>query len=182
MILTALARSRKTQMTVESMSARARITDAVKRELDGHGHDDPEIWKFLPPPRGTFGELTSSREIAQAASDIQRAWHGAKAVEQDPKKDRGEAECIAACKINRSWALFSQDHKAVEEAPKWGLYLYGLPELLMLLAAEGRCQPASAWRIYTEIAGAIPALVCQRWPINDESERLFSACYAVLTG
>jgi hypothetical protein len=181
MILTALVEANRTQMLVQSMSGRARIMAAVAGELRGHSRRVAGLTSTMPPPNGTFGQLVTNRQIAQTASVLQRAWHGSKAIEANPRKDRGEAECLAACKLNRNWALISQDHRAVLEAPKWGIYLYGLPELLMLFAAEGRLLPASAWKIYADIAGGEVALVCQRWPVDDASKGLFTECYEVLT-
>jgi len=181
MILTAIVGANRTQMLVQSMSGRARIPDAVAGELRGHSRGEPALTSVMPPPNGSFGQLVKDRQIAQTAHTLQRAWRGAKAISANPKIDRGEAECLAACKVNRNWALFSQDHRAVLEAPKWGIYLYGLPELLMFFAAEGRCLPASAWKIYAGIAGAEVALVCQHWPVDSSSEATFTQCFAVLT-
>jgi hypothetical protein len=181
MILTAVVEANRTQLLTDSMADRARIPDAVAGELRGHSRDIPALTSVMPPPNGSFGQAVRDREVARVASTLQRAWHGSKAIEAEPKKDRGEAECLAACKMNRDWALFSQDHRAVREAPKWGIYLYGLPELLMLFAAEGRCLPESAWMIYAAIAAAEVALVCQQWPLDSSSEAMFARCYAVLT-
>lgn len=164
------------------MQTRARIPERVAGEMRGHARGDPEIEKLLPPPNNSFGQLVKvDRQIAQIAYDLQRTWHGAAAIADDPQKDRGEAECLATCIVNRAWALFSQDHLAVEYAPKYSLYLYGLPELLMLFAAEGRLLPPSAWKVYADIANGNPGLVCQRWPVEADTEALFADCYEVLT-
>ncbi len=179
MILTGLARANRAQLVTTSMSQRARITLRVKGELTGHSRGDARIAALLPPPLGNFGQLVNGREIAEMASDIQRSWHGKKVVEQEPQIDRGEAECLAACKLN-GWPLFSQDRRAVGRARLLGIPLYGLPELLMLFAGEGQMLAVSAWKIYADIATATPALTCRGWPVDEGSEALFAECSAVL--
>lgn len=185
MILTALVRANKAQMLVESMAPRAKIAWRVGGELRGHARGDPAISAVIPPLAGgprpvrAFGEMiVLTRHETKLAADFQHAWHGQDAIDADPHKDRGEAECLAIC-ITRGWPLMSQDHKAVETGAKRGVKVYGLPELLMLFAAEGRCMPASAWTIYSQIA-ANPTLVAQGWECSDEVEELFGRCCGLM--
>lgn len=182
MVLTALVRANKTQMLTESMALRAKVAWRVGGELRGHARGDVAISAVIPPAPGTprpvraFGEMIRlTRSEVQLASDFQRAWHGQGAIDADPYKDRGEAESLAIC-ITRGWPLMSQDHRAVSVGSKRGVNVYGLPELLMLFAAEGRCLPANAWTIYKAIAGANPWLTAQGWECRHEIKALFGEC------
>lgn len=187
MILTSLVRANKTQMLVASMKARARMPGRVAGELRGHSHSNPEITKVLPPPADgrslgatSFGETVAlTREEAQRAADLQRAWHGQTVIDARPDTDRGEAECLAVCE-RRGWPLMSQDHRAVSAGSRRGVGVFGLPELLMLFAAEGRCLPTSAWTIYAAIAESNERLVAQGWICDDKTERIFHECCAIL--
>lgn len=187
MILTSLVRANKAQMLVDSMKARARMPTRVAGELRGHSHSNGEISKVVPPPpdggspgSASFGETVRlTRDEAQRAADLQRAWHGREAIDAKPDTDRGEAECIAVCE-RRGWPLISQDHRAVSAGSRRGVAVFGLPELLMLFAAEGRCLPSSAWKIYADIADSNERLVAQGWVCDDEAERMFHQCCDIL--
>lgn len=188
MILTALVTANRAQMLVESMAGRARIVPRVGGELRGRSRGNPAVAALIPPQPGqlrtkaSFGEMvTLTRAEAIRAADLQRAWNGKAVIDADEKKDRGEAECVAVA-IERKWLVVSQDHHAV--GPPWNRrqFVFGLPELLMLFAAEGRCLGASAWAIYDSIASANVALVAQDWPCDSTSETTFAKCCEVMSG
>ncbi len=188
MILTALVRANRTQLLLESMARRARIVPRVAGELRGHSRGNSAIAAVIPPPPGaprskaSFGELvTLTREEALKAADFQRAWNGQAVIDADPHRDRGEAEALAVC-IARRWPLLSQDHHAVGPSQKRRQFVLGIPELLMVLAAEGRCLAESAWRIYFNIASTNEKLVAQGWPCDDDSARTFAECCDVMSG
>jgi hypothetical protein len=186
MILTALVAANKTQLLFESMAQRARIVPRVAGELRGHARDNVAISAVIPPPPGTartrasFGEVVQMTHAeAHRAADFQRAWNGQAVIDANPKKDRGEAECVAVC-MERMWLLVSQDHHAVGPPQKRRQFVFGFPELLMLFAAEGRCLATNAWLIYRAIADANERLVAQDWPCNEASDRTFAACCEVM--
>lgn len=188
MILTGLVQANRTQLLFESMATRARIVPRVAGELRGHARGNAAIAAVIPPPAGTprartsFGEMvTLTREEAQKASDFQRAWNGQAVIAADARTDRGEAECVAVC-MERKWPLISQDHHAVGPPERRRQFVFGLPELLMLFAAENRCLSTSAWAIYQAIVDATVELTCQYWPCDDESKRTFADCCEVMAG
>jgi hypothetical protein len=182
MIVTALVGANRTQLLRESMASRARVTERIAGELRGRSRSLPALANVVPPPPGTvpfrhsFGATVEmTRDEAQLASDLQRAWYGQAVIDENPKKDRGEAELIAVC-LKRGWPLVSQDHNAVFSGAKRRVPVFGLPELLMLFATEGRCLPDSAWRIYAGIAGTTVELVAQGWDLTSANETLFFDC------
>ncbi len=184
MILTALVQANRTQLLIESMAQRARIVPRVAGELRGHCNWLPSVAAVMPPPVGaprprrSFGEMVQlTHAEAQRAADLQRAWNGKAVIDADPRRDRGEAECVAVCEA-RNWLLASQDHHAVGAPGQRRQFVFGLPELLMLFAAEDRCLPENAWAIYRAIAEANVKLVAQDWPCDEKSKTTFAACCA----
>lgn len=184
MILTALVEANRSQLLIELMAERARIVPRVAGELRGHCRRMPNLAAVMPPPAGalrpkrSFGESVQlSHAEAQRAADLQRAWNSKAVIDANPRCDRGEAECVAVCE-ERKWLLASQDHHAVGPPERRRQFVFGLPELLMLFAAEDRCLSTNAWNIYRTIAEGNIKLVAQHWPCNEESETLFAACCA----
>jgi hypothetical protein len=180
MIVTGLVAANKTDMLLGSMSSRARIVPAVAKELRGHSRKIPNLYPLIPQAgsasRRSLGQLVDlTREEAQQASAYQRAWNSLAVIEERPWKDRGEAEALAVAEA-RGWSVLSHDHDAVGPKGWRRAYVLGIPELLMLFAAEGRCLGPSAWRIYSNMIAAAPELTCQGWNDDPASERLFVEC------
>lgn len=172
MILTSLVRANRTQLLCESMGARARMPERVFGELRGHARETPEITQVVPP---AFGQsLKLDRAATQRASVQQRAWNSDAEIQANPHKDRGEAECLELCK-EHGWPLMTQDHKAVRTGSRRGVAVFGMPELLMVMVAEGRLLAVSAWKIYEVVrAGGLPK--ADGWPLTDEGRDRFMRC------
>ena len=179
MVLTALVRANRTQILVESMRSRARMPRRVCGELRGHAEDNPEILKVTES--AGFGQcLSLDRDAAQRASDQQRAWHSAAAIEANAKLDRGEAECLELCQAN-GWPLLSHDKRARTTGHDRGIVVLGVPDLLMLLVAEGRLLDENAWLVYGRVlaTGLRPA---KGWPLSADARESFLRCCDVMSG
>jgi hypothetical protein len=184
MIITGLVAANKTDMLLASMAARARIVPAVAKELRWHARRIPELQPLIPQPGAgssrTLGQqIDLTREEALQAFAYQRAWNSLAVIDARPGKDRGEAEALAVADA-RGWSMLSHDHDAVGPKGWRSPHVLGIPELLMLFAAEGRCLGTSAWRIYCALIAETPELTCQGWSDDIECERIFSECCGLM--
>jgi hypothetical protein len=135
----------------------------------------------MPP---TFGQSTKlEREGAQRASDRQRAWWGKETIMADPKRDRGEAECLELCQ-QHGWPLVSHDARARKAGRKQDTPVLTIVDVLMVLVARGEMLATSAWKTYVDLVGDDKVdnmLVCGDWPITAETEATFLACCRAMT-
>lgn len=180
MALSWLARARKWEMVQRAFGTRAKIPDRVRGELAGWSRSYPEISNLMPP---TFGQsIKLDRAGAQRASDRQRAWLGKETILADPKRDRGEAECLELCQ-QRGWPLVSHDARARRDGERQGTPVLTLVEVLMVLVSRGEMLAASAWRAYVGLVGPdkrTDMLECRDWPITPEAEAAFDGCCSAL--
>lgn len=176
MILSWLARARKWEMVQRAFGDRARMPDRVRGELVGWSRSHDEIANLMPPK---FGQSISlDRAGAQRASDRQRAWLGKETIQADPRRDRGEAECLELCQQHH-WPLVSHDGRARGDGRRQGTPVLTIVDVLMVLVARGEMLAASAWKTYVGLVGddkEDQMLECGDWPCSEESEETFMAC------
>ncbi len=98
---------------------RAHLPPAVYRELDGHLRGRGSRGTLLSAPR-FFRVQPITDAMADRVLDRQRRWRGRDAVEADPRRDRGEAECLEVCRT-QGLPLLSHDHNAIRDARRDGV-------------------------------------------------------------
>ena len=172
MVPTSLAQANKTQMLRAAFGARAHIPDRVRGEIMGHAEGDARIRALFDP--NWFAELHRlDRTGAQRAYDRQVGWRGPGAITADPSKDRGEAECHELAFQHPGWVVVSHDSNALHHGKVTNVPVFGLPDVLIVIAANGECMPESAWKIYEMMVAANPRCACRFWAADDDAHRDF---------
>jgi len=130
----------------------------------------------MPP---LFGQsIKLDRAGAQRAYDRQRAWWGKETIQADPKRDRGEAECLELCQ-QHGWPLVSHDARARQAGQRQGTPVLTIVDVLMVLVARGEMLATSVWNTYVGLVGDDKEenmLVCRDWQITSETEATLHAC------
>ncbi|MFV2063920.1 MAG: hypothetical protein ACC726_10475 [Chloroflexota bacterium] len=166
-----LALVNRVQMLRESFSGRAHIPDRVRGEITGLSHSDSRVEVLLAPlPFAQVHRL--DRDGAKRAWTRQVSWYGRSVIEDDPSRDRGEAEAHELCSQDPGWVLVSQDANAIHHGRIMDVPVFAAPDVLLAFAAEGQCMPASAWSIYREMLAA-GMYASRYWPDDSDTEARF---------
>jgi predicted nucleic acid-binding protein len=166
-----LAEANKTQMLRAAFSGRAHIPGGVRAEISGIARNRIAAAGVLLAP--LFAEVHDlDRAGRLAAQDRQIAWKGRTVFEQsDGKVGRGEAECHELASQNKGWVVVSQDADAINHGRIKNVPVYGLADVLIILAATGQCLPDSAFKIYEEMCKP-DVRKCQTryWRLDDDPD------------
>ena len=166
-----LARANRVQMLREAFAGRAHMPNRVRGEIAGLSNGYGALQGLLAPvPFGEVHRLT--REQAQRATDRQVAWHGRTVIENDPNKDRGEAEALSLCDDHVDWVIVSHDSNAISNARIKHFPILAAPDVLLVFAAQERCLATSAWKIYQTMLG-LGMEPSRFWPDDAEGQGRF---------
>jgi hypothetical protein len=167
-----LAIANRCQMLRKTFAGRAHIPDRVRGELMGLAEGNAAVRHLYVPD--WFAEIHRlDRAGRERAHDRQVAWHGASAVEADPSKDRGEAECHELAAQNPGWVLVSQDSNAIHHGRINHRPVFALPDVLIVFAAKGECLAENAWTLYAAIVATDDQAESRYWPLDQDAKDLF---------
>lgn len=132
---------------------RSHLPSAVFRELDGLTRGRGSGATFHQIPRWfRIHEITDSA-MAERVLDRQRRWRGKEAVEDDPRPDRGEAECLELC-VDLGHPLLTHDHQALADAARDGIETGTTIDVLAIMVLRAMFQADKAWLVYTSFVRA----------------------------
>lgn len=173
-VLVCFAQINRTQLIRAGFVNRSHIPKAVGRELRGLQNGYPTLASLLQPTHfATIHELT--RQEADRAAELQRAWVGKVNWLNDPKRHRGEAECIQLCVRNELGGLnlssqpapmVSHDVGAKRAAISHGIDMYSCVEVFAVLAASGHLLSQNAWERWLDLAAPPVGYASRDWGVD----------------
>jgi len=126
---------------------RALIPSAVFAEIEGLSYDHPGAALLLKST--VFKTIRPTQDEEEEALDYQRSWRGLDAVLADPKKNRGEAHCVALSRRSTPpMPIVLHDHEAFDNLRSLKIPRLHMVDIAVALTTRGGYTPDAAWQLY----------------------------------